>query len=376
MKIISMFSLIFLLNCSLKSNSSPKVERESGIRNQYTKHESFKIVENDCTYAVLIKMNANDQSLSIWSGKNLQTNEGVLVAGREGEACGDLNTYKRNVTFLLEDIKKEFPALKISHYKLSNKGSYKGHLLAPFHEKLAELSSVDKEFKELQRYGEKKVSLNQIFNRLTETNHLFDEYIKIHQSIGLNLKFNSAEKVFRDRVEFSPKKDQFLKIGAGLKDQYISGAGIYHFDIIDPLDKVIETKAFSVSVPTDWFSQINDFISKPIPVVWNNDKISKTSTASVLLTPIKEMDTSKTYFSVMDINPGFKLKPSLPNQYWGGREWIMSEKFCDQSRQTVCLAMQTSNKERHVLVLAASPANESNKQREMFFRLTRSLEIK
>jgi len=364
MKIIIMISLIFLLNCSLRSNPSPKIERDSGIRNQYIKDESFKIVENDCTYAVLLQIAANDQSLFIWTEKNLPANT--------GEACGDLNTYKRNVKLLLEKIKEEFPTLKISNYKTG----YQGSLLESFHEKLAELSSVDKEFKELQRYGEKKVSLNQIFNRLTETNHLFDEYIKIHQSIGLNLKFNSAEKVFRDRVEFSPKKDQFLKIGAGLKDQYISGAGIYHFDIIDPLDKVIETKAFSVSVPTDWFSQINDFISKPIPVVWNNDKISKTSTASVLLTPIKEMDTSKTYFSVRDINPGFKLKPSLPNQYWGGREWIMSEKFCDQSRQTVCLAMQTSNKERHVLVLAASPANESNKQREMFFRLTRSLEIK
>ncbi len=148
-----------------------------------------------------------------------------------------------------EPLQKGYESCSISkdEYKSAVKefmAEYKGKKLGEFitgylhnpidsewESKLALASANDKQFKQMKTEGEKKVTFNKVFSRLIKEKSVFASFIEFHKSLGINLEYVRAEKIFREDVKNSKNKKALKAAGLKDNDQYISGAALIFFKV-------------------------------------------------------------------------------------------------------------------------------------------------
>jgi hypothetical protein len=218
-----------LILISLTSFAEEAIKRQSGKLNEFISFDSFSLFHKNCYYALSIQHNTKKPSfMSIVAAKTeVPTYKGIINKGFI--PCEiSIDDYKYAVNLLWQETKKE---IKTPIQEFTTGLVKKSPLLKKFEYELALASVKDPDFLKIRKEGEVKFTLGGIFNKLAINTHLFDEFIKIHEEIGLKLVYAGVEKVFRGTVAESPFKTELLAKGFRNDDRLISGAGIIYFAI-------------------------------------------------------------------------------------------------------------------------------------------------
>jgi hypothetical protein len=218
---------VLLLSCSVLA--AENIIRQSGKLNSVLSFDSFTFLHKNCYYAISIQHSTKKpSSMSIVAARDEDpTYKGIIRAGFR--TCDvTVEDYKYAVNLLWPEVKKEIKSpiaeLSLGMYKKSS-------MLKNFPHDLALASVKDPDFLKIRKEGKIKFTIGGIFNKLAINNHLFDEFIKVHQDIGINLSYSGVEKVFRGKVETSQFKEELLSKGFHPKDQLLTNAGIVYFAI-------------------------------------------------------------------------------------------------------------------------------------------------
>ncbi len=221
--------LVLLLSFSVLGEES--IKRQSDKLNTVLSFDSFTFLHKNCYYAISIQHSTKKpSSMSIVAAQDADpTYKGIIRAGfRPCEVT--VEDYKYAVNILWREVKKEMNSpiaeLSLGMYKKSS-------MLKNFPHDLALASVKDPDFLKIRKEGEIKFTIGGIFNKLAKNNHLFDEFIKVHQDIGINLSYSGVEKVFKGKVETSQFKKELLSKGFHPQDQLLTNAGIVYFAIKD-----------------------------------------------------------------------------------------------------------------------------------------------
>lgn len=217
---------------SLKPAQPPAIRHESSRLNASVSVDAFKLEDQGCFYVASVQHSDHQGSIRFVAGTtDTVTIQGVVDKGFQ--SCKvTVQDYQRNMALLLNETRQRLPEIKL--VTLDTGTVVKSPLLEDFHRKVALSSLKDPGMIEIRRNGEKRSTLNQVFNGLVTKENLFADFIRVHHEIGLDLEYDGVEKVFRNRVEASPYREQLLAAGAKPKDQIISGAGIYRFTVKNP----------------------------------------------------------------------------------------------------------------------------------------------